>query len=694
MSPDTLIQSNFAVNYAAPSPDVNGNPYSNVGYAAVPGADEIISLALSGPAPDGGGLALTATGYFLGSHTGIAFQTVLADINNAFFGGSVNGPSITTLASGAVAIGWQVLVMDHAGSARDSYAVLTGAGNMLAGGPLDLGSYGGQFLNHQSQPDLYATAGGFDIAFNANSPFLDSGPFNPQAFVYQVQSFDGTGTPTDRATYGLPVGGTVAPAPHGFASAPPVSLELADNTVQVFNGTTQTGEATIPGEPVRAITSEAAAMLTGGDAAVAWVDSGTAYVSLFDPTTDSFGPRIGLDWFRPNIDAGGVSNVHALALPDGGFVVSWMNTLPPFGSPMNMPPQYEGEVFTADGVGGGLMPLAGQVAGIDSAGDVYTVSSFPNSTYIVAYAIGGGGTPGRTFTSDDNGDHWVGTLGNDIFNLGRGGDVVTGGGGDDTYRFAQIPWAGGHITDFNAGDVLDLTGLMSTTSDTGSDGFADGYLKITDDGHGVAQVWANYHLPGNDGWWLVETLDGVPPSNLQHAGNVVSIGTSTGPTDVSTAVSNYVAPASVKTITLTGSQQTIDASATNGVTINSNDTGNALTGGPGNDTFHLGRGGDWVTGGAGSDTFAYAAIPWNGGGITDFSQSQADRIDVNGLLANAGFSGPDPFAAGYLKYETDSAGNAQVWADYNLPGNDGWWLVTTLDGVSTSSLHYANGMIT
>jgi hypothetical protein len=247
--------------------------------------------------------------------------------------------------------------------------------------------------------------------------------------------------------------------------------------------------------------------------------------------------------------------------------------------------------------------------------------------------------------------------------------------------------------------VLDLTGLMSTTSDTGSDGFADGYLKITDDGSGNAQVWADYFLPGNDGWWLVETLDGVAPSSLTHSGDVIGVGSSSGgggggPTSVSTADANYTAPANVTSITLTGSQQHIDASATHGVTITSNDTGNVLIGGAGDDLFHLGRGGDWVAGGAGADTFAYAGTPWAGGGITDFNGAEGDKVDVSSLLQASGYSGSDPFADGYLQLTSDASGNAQLWSDVHQPGNEGWWLVATLDGVSTSSLHYSGGLIT
>jgi hypothetical protein len=428
-------------------------------------------------------------------------------------------------------------------------------------------------------------------------------------------------------------------------------------------------------------TATAIAAIGGGRAALVWTDAtGASFLAIADTVAHSLSTPLLIN----QGDAAGPD--HVVALWDGTFVVQ-------------LPGQYE-TFDTTGAIGGGWHAADTTLLGLNLYGQVFGLGVDSSGGYFErAYTIGSvgtsqTGTTGQTFTSDNNGDHWVGTAGNDTFNLGRGGDYVTGNGGDDTYKFAQIPWAGGHITDFNAGDALDLTGLMSTTSDTGANGFADGYLKITADSSGNAQVWADYHLPGNDGWWLVETLDGVAPSSLQHAGDVISFGSSPGATDVTTAAPSFTAPASVKTITLTGSQQTIDASATNGVTINSNDSGNVLIGGPGDDTFHLGRGGDQVTGGGGADTFAYAAIPWAGGAITDFNAAQGDKLDLTGLLAQASFTGPDPFAAGYLKFTTDGGGNAQLWADYNQPTNIGWWLVATLDGVQTSSLHYSGGMIT
>jgi hypothetical protein len=100
-----------------------------------------------------------------------------------------------------------------------------------------------------------------------------------------------------------------------------------------------------------------------------------------------------------------------------------------------------------------------------------------------------------------------------------------------------------------------------------------------------------------------------------------------------------------------------------------------------------------ATGGAGADTFAYAETPWAAGEIRDFSASDHDVIDVRGMLSASGYSGSDPFTDGYLRI-TDSAQGAQIWSDVNQPGNSGWWLVGTIDGVSTSSLHYSGGLIT
>jgi Ca2+-binding RTX toxin-like protein len=149
----------------------------------------------------------------------------------------------------------------------------------------------------------------------------------------------------------------------------------------------------------------------------------------------------------------------------------------------------------------------------------------------------------------------------------------------------------------------------------------------------------------------------------------------------------------VTSITLTGSGQTVTGNNA-GDTFTSNNTGNHLIGGTGADTFVIGRAGDVVTGGAGPDSFVFKETPWSGARITDFAAGQ-DGIDLTSLLARSGYAGSDPIADGYVKITADASGAAQVWSDLDhvSPGA-GWWLVATLDGVATSSLHMHGAFIT
>jgi Ca2+-binding RTX toxin-like protein len=161
---------------------------------------------------------------------------------------------------------------------------------------------------------------------------------------------------------------------------------------------------------------------------------------------------------------------------------------------------------------------------------------------------------------------------------------------------------------------------------------------------------------------------------------------------VSTSASPYTVPAGVTDITLTGSQQTVYGNGA-GDTFHSNNTGNSLFGGAGNDTFDLGRGGDWATGGGGNDVFAFAETPWAGGHITDFNTG--DKIDLTGLLARSGYTGSNAIGDGYVKITDDGRGDAQIWSDLDkVQSGLGWWVVTTLDHVTASSLHMSGAFIT
>ena len=295
-----------------------------------------------------------------------------------------------------------------------------------------------------------------------------------------------------------------------------------------------------------------------------------------------------------------------------------------------------------------------------------------NIDYIRAYASGGDGSAvapaapgapaaGQTFNSDNAGDHWTGTSASDTFNLGRGGDVVTGGGGADVFKVAETPWAGSHITDFGSDDRLDLTGLLAHSGYTGSDPVGAGYLKITADAAGEAQVWSQV----SGAWWLVTTLDGVPAANVHFNGGVLTLGAATG---------SAPAPAA-------------------GQTFTSDNGGDHWTGTAGNDVFSMGRGGDVVTGGGGADTFKFAEVPWAAGHITDFGAG--DVLDLSAMFARYGETGSNPLQDGHLQLTSDGQGGTEIVFDMDgLPAGSGSWVVTTLDHVSASSLSFANGQIT
>jgi hypothetical protein len=666
MSADTLTLDGSAGVLAAPDSATFGQPgytYAAVGYAAVPGMDEV-AVIYQGVNAASHYSDLAVAGY--GLDGGMIFKDAFAASS---FG--VQSLVIGAERGGPIAIGYeQVSPGAHFGQAYVDSATIAPSGSVIeqsfyypqrmSPGPLSIQPAGPGSLKLVWDAHASSSAGSSDWARET------------QYFGADGQPVNGLQTESDLS---IPLVAQAVDTARG------AYVLITDNNLE-FHGPGGVQATGIPNEPAHAITSLAAAALTDGRFAVAWADSGTDYVSVYDSTANTFGPVAGLDW-------GGADHVHAVALADGGFAVSWMKG-----------GAYQGEVFDSAGNGGGIISLAGDLAGIDSRGGLYTVGLDSNGAYSVqTYAVNGGGGSGSTgggstYTSDNAGDHWTGTTADETFNLGRGGDMVTGGGGNDTFKFAETPWAGGHITDFSLGDSIDLTGLLAASGYTGSDPVADGYLKLTTDSNGNGQVWSDINQAGNSGWWLVTTVDGVGAYDMQLQNGVITHTPGPGSDGtVSTADPNYKAPDGVTKIILTGSQQTVTGN-NGGDTFVSNDTGNHLVGGTGSDTFDLGRGGDIVTGGASADTYVYQETPWSGGRITDFSVSQGDRIDLNALLAHAGYTSGDPVAEGYIKI-LDTTNGAQIWSDPDGPGSaSGWWLVDTLNGVSAGSIKLSDGLVT
>lgn len=273
-----------------------------------------------------------------------------------------------------------------------------------------------------------------------------------------------------------------------------------------------------------------------------------------------------------------------------------------------------------------------------------------------------GSTQGATLTSSRYGDTLVAGQGDDTLIAGRGPDVLTGGGGDDVFRFNETPWNAGHITDFQAGDALDLSGLFRASGYAGSDPVADGFVRFENDGDGYAQVFYDTDgaASGNTIWFKVTTLDHISAGGLTWA-QLTSGGASGGGGEEEPPPPPPSGP---------------------GQTITSDQYGDTLVGTAGDDTLVAGQGPDQMTGAGGADRFVWRDLPWNAGHVTDFTPG-TDQLDLRPLFQAWGYSGTDPVADGRLAFGDDGAGNTQVYFDRDDPNGGDWpFLITTLDGVS------------
>ena len=109
--------------------------------------------------------------------------------------------------------------------------------------------------------------------------------------------------------------------------------------------------------------------------------------------------------------------------------------------------------------------------------------------------------------------------------------------------------------------------------------------------------------------------------------------------------------------------------------LTSDQYGDTLTGGGGNDTLNAGQGPDQLTGAGGADRFVFGALPWNAGHITDFTPG-VDKLDLSAIAD----------AASQVEFRSDGAGATQVYVDVDGPGGDWPFLITTLDGVAPSRI--------
>ncbi|MEJ8838671.1 choice-of-anchor U domain-containing protein [Ramlibacter sp. AN1133] len=221
-------------------------------------------------------------------------------------------------------------------------------------------------------------------------------------------------------------------------------------------------------------------------------------------------------------------------------------------------------------------------------------------------------------------DTIIGGGGDDTLEGGGGSDTLSGSGGNDTFLYLASGGPQGQdlITDFNAGDVIELRTSLTAGASTAGDGSTVG-------GNGL-QVSAQAGVTT-----LAFDLDGVAGAELriQLAGVYDATGftianAGTGPSFVTYSATGAITPTRVSGFPSLGNAGDTIAGSTSADTltggraddvINGADGNDSLQGGDGNDTLNGGNGNDVLLGGAGSDTlFGNAGNDTlDGGEITD-----------------------------------------------------------------------------
>jgi hypothetical protein len=268
----------------------------------------------------------------------------------------------------------------------------------------------------------------------------------------------------------------------------------------------------------------------------------------------------------------------------------------------------------------------------------------------------GGGSSGLVLAGGDSPQTLTGGSANDTITAGHSSDTITTGGGHDVVAFKYVPWNASHVSDFTVGvDRADFSQLLASQGYSGSDPVAAGYLSLVSDGHGGTEVLLDRDASGavRSIPITVTDLQGVSPDGLAYS-------------------------------QLTNSGDSSGGGA--GMVLTSSKYGDTLVGGPDNDTLNAGQGPDQLTGNGGADHFVFASLPWRAGDITDFTPG-VDKIDLSALVSASYYRGSDPTGDGYLRLQSDSHGDTQVYWDSDGPSGPQYpTFITTLDHVATNDL--------
>lgn len=295
------------------------------------------------------------------------------------------------------------------------------------------------------------------------------------------------------------------------------------------------------------------------------------------------------------------------------------------------------------------------------------------------------------------GDILAGTAGANLLRGLGGNDSIIGGAGADTLDGGS----GNDLVDYRgtaAGVNVDLAAGLVTGGDTDSiAGFETVFGSLAGNDTLTGDAGANLLVGfgGND-----VLAGGAGPDTLDGGDGIDTADFSASPNRPSPApnlVNGVVVVLGARVTTGTGSHadgdvvltENVIGSAFNDSILGAADAAaapvdNRLAGGAGNDTIFGfagndtlvgGAGRDTLVGGAGADRFVYALAsespPSGPDLIADFSQAQADKVDLSGLGVALGFIGTAAFGgvgAPELRFQNLATTASVVEADLNGDG--------------------------
>ncbi len=303
-------------------------------------------------------------------------------------------------------------------------------------------------------------------------------------------------------------------------------------------------------------------------------------------------------------------------------------------------------------------------------------------------------------------DVLLGGLGADLLIGGAGGDSLSGGLGNDSFLYTSVgDIAGDLITDFTAGDRLDLSALHATyvgNSATSANGQAQirtytaGNLTVLAvDANGDGRIDATLFLNNQPG--LVEETTGSGIFITQS----LSLTGGNGDDSLTGDVGSDYLNGGDGNDTLVGGLGNDYLNGGLGADLLIGGAGtDSLSGGNGNDTLDGGAGNDYLNGGSGNDTFRYsAATDIAGDSIADLTHG--DRLDLSGLgarfIGSGNFSGTGSAEIRYVGggYVTtvlvDSNGDGVADASLTISGDHALTEEVTGNGVLLTPNRQING---